>query len=223
MGRSLIDAAVEVKREEGRPKTFLQPEGLFGLVPPEWKVFLLGYGGNDCWSPEKPIRGLPSREFRSDWTWNLIESYEKYNEEEISRHFTYYTLKELEKIDLSEPLGLPDDPEKPQDFNHCISVKARKDGEWKDLRSFHHLTVEKILEGLEVQGATDAEDMELEASEIKVERRKKSFYADGFEKFLATINRIFSNEAFNFEHAPHEEVKKEDIRLVVAADISELE
>jgi len=175
MGWSLIDAAVEVKREKSRPKAFLDAEGLFGIVPTQWKVFLLGYakhGEKSCWKPEKPIRGVPEREMRSDWTWNFIERYEDYTIEEVSEHFTYYTLEELEQIDLSEPVGLPEEPGKPEEFRHCISVKVKENGEWRSKGKTGGLDVEQIQRGLEAEDSIEIEG-EDGTEKVRVERRKK--------------------------------------------------
>lgn len=224
MGWSLIDAAVEVKREKTRPRTFLQPRGLFGFVPPQWKVFLLGhtkYGEKECWEPEKPIRGIPERAMRSDWTWNYMEKYEDASEDELSKNFTYYTLKELEQIDLSEPVGLPDNSENKDKYRRCLSLELKKNGEWYSKGKLHSCTLDQIQKALEAENPIEIKNKNSgKKEEIRVERRKKSFYARGFTELLDTINTIYENKAFKFKHANYQEVTKEDIRLMVGAGAS---
>jgi len=223
MGMGLVDAAVEVKREKSRPKTFLNLDGLFGLTPPQWKIFLLGhgkYGPRDFLAPEKPIRGVPERAMRSDWTWNLIEKYEGFNVEEISEKFTYYTLNELEEIDLSDPVFMPDNPSKSSELKYSAKIYERKSGEWQITNNSGKFTVDQIMKGL-----NSSEPVEItlqnkgETKKIRVERRKKKEYAEGFYQLIDTINRIYENQAFEFKHARHQEISKEDIRMMIAADI----
>lgn len=67
-----------------------------------WKVFLLGhskYGSKESWKPEKPIRGLPEK---------LSDTVRREAEATGAGTATYYTLDELEDIDLDEELGTPD-------------------------------------------------------------------------------------------------------------------
>lgn len=222
--------AVEAKFDEGRPKTFLQPEGLFGITPPTWKSFLLGHAKHadkKCWSPEKPIRGLPDRSMRSDWTWDYMEKYEGYSEEQLSKIFTYYTLKELEEFDLDKPLGVPRDPESSSKFVYCVDIdlKSRSTWESKSCKSFR---AETILRGLEsgepIEVDPDEEKLGSSTKErlpenpvIRVKKRKRLYYAEGFKALVETISRIYRNEDFDLKHNRNKELTKEDIRLVVGA------
>jgi hypothetical protein len=239
MGWTSPEVVVDVTKDVDLmpPKPLLHPDVLFLINElAHWKVFLLGFGKStprDCWSPEKPLRGLP--EYKNSWLRNLIETYreEGVREEEMEKAFTYYTLNELKEIDLDEPVGIPDNPDKWSDYSYCLDLEMKVEGEWRHC-SLNGLRVETLEEAVESDTPTQIsiKDEKFAREETLVDKtggetllraspRAKRYYGQGFPEFVNLLSEIHENKTFDLKYGHHStDVSEDDIRLIISFTIS---
>jgi hypothetical protein len=134
---------IEVDSYTVRP--LLRANTLFATQ--RWKTFLLGhqkYGPKASWQPEKELKGLPQ---------DVSENIKREAEECNYSYATYYTLNELEEIDLDEEMRVPtlEQLERNKD-NHKYGVKfeiIKPDGEEYGYFPWNALPAEKRVDAIE--------------------------------------------------------------------------